>query len=269
MMDVDGLKPVNDEFGHHYGDRLLMGVTGVIRNTVRATDTPARYGGDEFLVLLPETDAAGAYVVAEKLRHDIAAFTIQVSDRTVRTSVSVGLVTYPEDGTTADALMTSADAALYEAKRSGRDRIVGYTTRLERVATAMGGAERRGPAPIVAEAGRSHAPSSFATPRLPASEPATPPPAAGAAAPAEAPTAAPATGAPTAPATPLAGPGAAPAPPAAPPTGTPAGPTVVAAGAAPWVTGTSADWETRGRARVAVPIEAEPAGGVGRSDRAV
>lgn len=136
MMDVDGLKPVNDEFGHHYGDRLLTGVTGVIRNTVRATDTPARYGGDEFLVLLPETDAAGAYVVAEKLRHDIAAFAIQVSDRTIRTSVSVGLVTYPEDGTTADALITSADAALYEAKRGGRNRVAAAA--VVRAATAAG-----------------------------------------------------------------------------------------------------------------------------------
>jgi diguanylate cyclase (GGDEF)-like protein len=148
MMDIDGLKPVNDAFGHHYGDQLLTGVTSVLRATVRATDTPARYGGDEFVVLLPETDAAGAYVVAEKLRHDIAAFSIQVSDRTVRTSVSLGLVSYPDDGTTADSLMAAADAALYEAKRSGRDRIVGYTTRMERVATRMGATERRAPAPM-------------------------------------------------------------------------------------------------------------------------
>jgi len=212
MIDVDGLKPVNDAFGHHYGDRLLTGVTGVIRSTVRATDTPARYGGDEFLVLLPETDAAGAYVVAEKLRHDIAGFTIQVSDRTVRTSVSLGLVTYPEDGTTVDALMAAADAALYEAKRSGRDRIVGYTTRMERVATRMGGTERRVVTPAPAEA---------------VAEPVEAPPSTGQ-------------------------------------------PTVVAAGQAPWVTGTNADWETRGRARVAVPVEpADQTGARGPSGRAV
>ncbi len=211
MIDIDGLKPVNDAFGHHYGDRLLTGVTGVIRSTVRATDTAARYGGDEFLVLLPETDAAGAYVVAEKLRHDIAAFTIQVSDRTVRTSVSLGLVAYPEDGTTVDALMASADAALYEAKRSGRDRIVGYTTRMERVTTRIGGAERR---PVPPAAPRPE-------------EPAPPPD--------RAPT-----------------------------------PGPVVAGHAPWETGTNADWETRGRARIAVPIESDDqASSTGRSGRAV
>jgi diguanylate cyclase (GGDEF)-like protein len=195
MIDIDGLKPVNDAFGHHYGDRLLTGVTSVIRATVRATDTPARYGGDEFVVLLPETDAAGAYVVAEKLRHDIAAFSIQVSDRTVRTSVSLGLVSYPEDGTTADSLMAAADAALYEAKRSGRDRIVGYTTRMERVATRMGGVERRASPPMPRE-------------QPPAQAPEWPPEVGG----------------------------------------------VVAAGPAPWETA-NADWETRGRARVAVPVE--------------
>ncbi|MET0771888.1 MAG: GGDEF domain-containing protein [Candidatus Limnocylindrales bacterium] len=210
MIDIDGLKPVNDAFGHHYGDQLLTGVTSVIRATVRATDTPARYGGDEFVVLLPETDAAGAYVVAEKLRHDIAAFSIQVSDRTVRTSVSVGLVSYPDDGTTADTLMAAADAALYEAKRSGRDRIVGYTTRMERVATRMGTAQRRSPAPM---------------PRDPEPQPT----------------------------------------PAEPP-----GTTVVAGGPAPWETGTNPDWETRGRARVAVPIEGDDqTSDTGRSGRAV
>ena len=59
MLDLDGLKPVNDTFGHHYGDRLLQGVTEVIQHSVRATDTPARYGGDEFVILLPDTDAGG------------------------------------------------------------------------------------------------------------------------------------------------------------------------------------------------------------------
>ncbi len=138
MLDLDGLKPVNDTFGHHYGDRLLQAVTEVIQRSVRATDTPARYGGDEFVILLPDTDAAGGFVVAEKLRRDIAALSIRVNDRTVRTSVSIGLVAYPDDGANVEGLMAAVDAALYEAKRSGKDRIVGYTTRTERVATRMG-----------------------------------------------------------------------------------------------------------------------------------
>jgi len=251
-----------------------MGVTSVIRSTVRATDTPARYGGDEFLVLLPETDAAGAYVVAEKLRHDIAAFSIQISDRTVRTSVSVGLVAYPEDGTTVDALMASADAALYEAKRTGRDRIVGYTTRMERVTTRMG-TERR------AMVGPTETP----TPGSPSEPPSAPGPS-GDLMPAAEPTPGPLS--PVAPAPgPLPGPGYAPAsesrrpvmpwsppstPPAPPPSTSPAPPpstspappppptrsagTAVSAGQAPWETGTNPDWETRGRARVAMPVGA-------------
>lgn len=142
MVDLDGLKPINDTFGHQSGDRMLQAVTQVIHQTVRSSDTAARYGGDEFVLLLPDTDATGAYVVAEKLRRDIAALSIQVSDRAIRTSVSIGLVAYPEDGSTVEGLMAAADAALYEAKRGGRDRIVGYTTRTERVATRMGAGER-------------------------------------------------------------------------------------------------------------------------------
>ena len=78
------------------------------------------------------------FVVAEKLRRDIGALSIRVNERSVRTSVSIGLVAYPEDGATVEELMAAVDAALYEAKRSGKDRIVGYTTRTERVATRMG-----------------------------------------------------------------------------------------------------------------------------------
>jgi diguanylate cyclase (GGDEF)-like protein len=137
MLDLDGLKPVNDRFGHQWGDRLLRAVADTIRRTVRFTDAAARYGGDEFVVLLPETDAAGGYVVAEKLRRDIAALTLHAADRVVRSSVSVGLVTYPDDGTTIEQLVAAADVAMYESKRRGKNRIVGYQTRTERVATAI------------------------------------------------------------------------------------------------------------------------------------
>ena len=138
MLDLDDLKPVNDTFGHQYGDRLLQGITEVLQRTVRATDTAARYGGDEFVVLLPETDLQGAFIVAEKLRRDVAALTIRVDERSVRTSVSVGLVSFPEDGETIEQLVSAVDAAMYEAKRRGKNQIVGYTTRTERVATSIG-----------------------------------------------------------------------------------------------------------------------------------
>jgi two-component system, cell cycle response regulator len=137
MLDLDDLKPVNDTFGHQWGDRMLRAVADTIRQTIRFTDAAARYGGDEFVLLLPETDAAGGYVVAEKLRRDIAAVTLRAADRNVRSTVSVGLVTYPDDGRTIEQLVAAADVAMYESKRRGKNRIVGYQTRTERVATAI------------------------------------------------------------------------------------------------------------------------------------
>ena len=141
MLDLDDLKPVNDTFGHQWGDRLLKAIADAIRHTIRFTDAAARYGGDEFVVLLPETDVAGGYVVGEKLRRDIAAMTLHAADRNVRSSVSVGLVSYPDDGTTIEQLVAAADVAMYESKRRGKNRIVGYQTRTERVATAMDSAQ--------------------------------------------------------------------------------------------------------------------------------
>ncbi len=135
MLDLDDLKPVNDTFGHQWGDRLLKAIADTIRHTVRFTDAAARYGGDEFVVLLPETDAAGGYVVGEKLRRDIYALTLNAADRNVRSSVSIGMVAYPDDGSTIEQLVAAADVAMYEAKRRGKNRIVGYQTRTERVAT--------------------------------------------------------------------------------------------------------------------------------------
>jgi diguanylate cyclase (GGDEF)-like protein len=135
MLDLDDLKPVNDTFGHQWGDRLLKAIADTVRRTVRFTDAAARYGGDEFVVLLPETDAAGGYVVGEKLRRDISSLTLHAADRNVRSSVSVGLVAYPDDGSTIEQLVAAADVAMYEAKRRGKNRIVGYQTRTERVAT--------------------------------------------------------------------------------------------------------------------------------------
>ncbi len=167
MLDLDGLKPVNDSFGHHYGDRLLQAITEVIQRNVRATDTPARYGGDEFVILLPDTDASGGFVVAEKLRKDIGGLSIRVNERSVHTSVSIGLVAYPDDGGTVEELMAAVDAALYEAKRSGKDRIVGYTTRTERVATRMGTAGRES---VTRDTGRGDQ-----GPRDPGGEPPAPP----------------------------------------------------------------------------------------------
>jgi diguanylate cyclase (GGDEF)-like protein len=139
MMDLDELKPINDRFGHFHGDRVLRGVSEIIRHGVRRLDTAARYGGDEFVVLLPETEPNGAYVLAEKIRQGVNELAIETPRDRIRTSLSIGIVTYPEDGRTADQLMISADQAMYSSKRRGKNRIVGYVG----AATMVGGVPTR------------------------------------------------------------------------------------------------------------------------------
>lgn len=139
MIDLDGLKPVNDRYGHETGDRLLRGLGDVIRADIRATDVGARYGGDEFVIVLPDTDLAGTLRVGEKVRADIGRFSVPQDGGFARTSASVGLVTYPEDGRTTSELMRRADLAMYEAKRRGRDQIVRYAREPgDRVAVRVG-----------------------------------------------------------------------------------------------------------------------------------
>ncbi|MDQ2965096.1 MAG: GGDEF domain-containing protein [Chloroflexota bacterium] len=123
MMDLDELKAVNDRHGHFIGDRVLRGVGEVIAEGVRRIDIAARYGGDEFVVLLPETEVTGAYVLAEKIRIGIADLTVPGTE--VRSSMSVGVVSFPDDGRTSDELMISADQAMYASKHAGKNRVMG------------------------------------------------------------------------------------------------------------------------------------------------
>lgn len=125
MMDLDELKAINDRNGHYFGDRVLGGVGAVITSGVRKIDTAARYGGDEFVVLLPETDPTGAYVLAEKVRIGVTELMIPVSGSPIRASISVGVVSYPDDGRTSDELLISADQAMYASKRAGKNRVMG------------------------------------------------------------------------------------------------------------------------------------------------
>jgi diguanylate cyclase (GGDEF)-like protein len=100
----------------------------VIRNGVRRIDTAARYGGDEFVVLLPETDPTGSYVLAEKIRQGVEELGVAGPGFEIRSSLSIGAVAYPDDGLTADDLLISADRAMYVSKRQGKNRVVGYAT---------------------------------------------------------------------------------------------------------------------------------------------
>jgi diguanylate cyclase (GGDEF)-like protein len=125
MMDLDDLKEINDRHGHFFGDRVLRGVSEVIRSGGRRIDTAARYGGDEFVVLLPETDPTGAYVLAEKIRQEVAGLSVPIGASTIKPTISIGVVNYPDDGTTSDELMITADTSMYRSKRTGKNRVTG------------------------------------------------------------------------------------------------------------------------------------------------
>jgi diguanylate cyclase (GGDEF)-like protein len=121
MLDLDELKAINDRHGHHAGDAVLRSVADTVRSGIRRIDVAARYGGDEFVALLPETDPTGGWVLAEKIRLGVADQGVVGIDS--HATVSVGVVSYPTDGRTADALMISADRAMYVSKRSGKNRV--------------------------------------------------------------------------------------------------------------------------------------------------
>ncbi|HEX2755694.1 MAG TPA: GGDEF domain-containing protein [Candidatus Limnocylindrales bacterium] len=125
MMDLDELKQINDRNGHFFGDRVLRGVGEVIRSGGRRIDTSARYGGDEFVVLLPETDPTGAFVLAEKIRLGVADLRVDVAGSMIQPSISIGVVSYPEDGRTSDELMITADTSMYRSKHAGKNRVTG------------------------------------------------------------------------------------------------------------------------------------------------
>lgn len=123
MMDLDELKAINDQAGHFHGDRVLRAVGEVVAAGVRRIDTAARYGGDEFIALLPETDPTGAFVLAEKIRLGVLDLPLGLPAGAPRPSLSIGVVAYPDDGTSADALTIRADQAMYASKRAGKNRV--------------------------------------------------------------------------------------------------------------------------------------------------
>jgi diguanylate cyclase (GGDEF)-like protein len=124
MIDLDGFKPINDQFGHVVGDKVLRAVGNAVARCVRVSDIAARYGGDEFAVILPQTPPEGAMRVVERVLRTISELTLQDSEgKSCKVTASLGLAYYPADDVeTPEDLIHSADGALYGAKRSGKNR---------------------------------------------------------------------------------------------------------------------------------------------------
>jgi two-component system cell cycle response regulator len=125
-IDVDHFKKVNDTYGHQVGDEALVAVAETLRMSTRTEDTPARIGGEEFAILLPDTNRVGAAVLAERIRETIENKSIAVSSgHTLALTVSVGIASYGSDGhESLEHLMNTADKRLYLAKQNGRNRVV-------------------------------------------------------------------------------------------------------------------------------------------------
>lgn len=125
MADLDHFKSVNDHYGHLAGDEALRCVATTMNGQLRQVDHLARFGGEEFAFILPETLGPGAVEIAERLRHAVVAQSILVAPQVaINMTVSIGVAAFPQDGETADALLAAADAALYQAKKAGRNRTV-------------------------------------------------------------------------------------------------------------------------------------------------
>jgi diguanylate cyclase (GGDEF)-like protein len=126
MIDSDNLKMVNDNYGHEAGNRMLRQLTRLVQGELRYTDVLARYGGDEFIVLLPETPIKGAIEVADRIRDAVANAPLEIDGKRIACTVSIGAAGYPADGNTMDALVARADRAMYKAKQDGRNRVVQF-----------------------------------------------------------------------------------------------------------------------------------------------
>ena len=126
MIDADHFKKINDQHGHLTGDAVLKEIANIIQENVREIDIVGRFGGEEFCVVLPDTDLDGAIVVAHRIRKSSEKRSIKAYDSTLHVTLSIGLATYPSDGKLLEELMDKADWALYRAKSQGRNCVVAF-----------------------------------------------------------------------------------------------------------------------------------------------
>jgi diguanylate cyclase (GGDEF)-like protein len=124
MVDLDRFKNINDTYGHDAGDRVLKAIGKFLQQNVRDVDVVARYGGDEFVIMIPEAANDAAHILSERLRKNLSEMKF---DDLPPVTISLGIATFPYDGKDPEDLVKKADAAMYSAKRAGRDQVVKYT----------------------------------------------------------------------------------------------------------------------------------------------
>lgn len=134
MFDVDFFKNYNDHNGHMHGSETLKSIGTIMKNKFRNTDLLAKYGGDEFVIILPQTDKVGAYLAAERLRESVEkqVFPGAETQPLKKLTISIGLASYPEHGLSDEEILNRADKALYFAKESGRNRTIIYNENIEK-----------------------------------------------------------------------------------------------------------------------------------------
>jgi len=124
FLDLDGFKGINDTYGHLFGSRALVEAAAVIRGSARETDIVARFGGDEFALVLPDTGSEGAFAVGERIRERIAAHSFLTGDKLdIHLTASVGVATLPDVAASAEELVQAADKAMYQVKETGKNGI--------------------------------------------------------------------------------------------------------------------------------------------------
>lgn len=127
MCDVDFFKQVNDKYGHDVGDQVIKGLADILKKTVRTSDMVIRFGGEEFLVLLPDTDAEGCMLLAERIRLTMKEHIFQTPQGPLKKTLSVGISLFPRDGQGFWECVKYSDISLYYAKEHGRDQCVMFT----------------------------------------------------------------------------------------------------------------------------------------------
>src|SRR5437667_2618398 len=130
MADLDLLRDINNTYGHLAGDAVLQGIAEIFRAQLRHYDVPARFGGEEFSILLPETPPEQALEIAERIRKAVSetSFDVETSSEPIHATVSIGVAAFPKDGADANELIHQADLAVYRAKLQGRNRVLGASS---------------------------------------------------------------------------------------------------------------------------------------------